>query len=301
MGGANLLRKISGNVLLIPGRTNIGIIVIDDRECLIIDSGIDDDSGRKIVNTLVKSGFKIRALVNTHSHADHIGGNAFIYKRLGINIYASRAERPFIENPILEPLYLYSAYPPRELRSKLYCAKPSPTKDIDELLTEVHLEVVELPGHSLGMIGLGVDRVLFIADTLFPKEVLNKYVIPYHLNVSEAVKSIEKVRELSTRYEVFIPSHGGILNRVELLKLIDENLSSIMSVRNEIMNLLEMEALPLNDLLNKLMAKFNIKIFTLGQYMLLRSAISSYLTWLEEDNMIRIFLVNGVPYVKRHT
>lgn len=63
-----MLRKISGNVLLIPGRTNIGIIVIDDRECLIIDSGIDDDSGRKIVNTLVKSGFKIRALVLSLIH-----------------------------------------------------------------------------------------------------------------------------------------------------------------------------------------------------------------------------------------
>jgi len=293
------LKRITDNVLLIPGRTNIGVIIVDERECIVVDSGIDDDSGRKIINTLVKSGFKIRALVNTHSHADHIGGNAFMHKRLGINIYAPHAERPFIENPILEPLYLYGAYPPRELRSKLYCAKPSPTKDIDELLNEVSFEVIELPGHSLGMVSLGMGKVLIIADTLFPKEVLSKYIVPYHLNVSEAVKSIERIKELSTEYEVFIPSHGNVLNRVELLKLIDENLGMIRLIRNEIVNLLEGCTLTLNELLNRLIVRLNIKVLSLGQYMLLRSAINSYLTWLEEDNVVRIDLVNGVPHVRR--
>ena len=295
------LKRITDNVLLIPGRTNIGVIVIDEHECVVVDSGIDDDSARKVINTLARSGFKIRALVNTHSHADHIGGNAFMHKRLGINIYAPHTERPFIENPILEPLYLYGAYPPRELRSKLYCAKPSPTKDIDELLNEVSFEVIELPGHSLGMVGLGMGKVLFIADTLFPKEVLSKYIVPYHLSVSDAVKSIERIKELSTEYEVFIPSHGNILNRVELLKLIDENLNSIRLVRSEIMKLLERSSLSLDELLNRLIVKLNIKVLSLGQYMLLRSAINSYLTWLEEDNVVRIDLVNGIPHIRRYT
>ena len=62
-----MLNKISENVFYIAGRTNIGVITLSKNECIIIDSGIDEDHGRKILKVLSSNNLKIKALINTHA------------------------------------------------------------------------------------------------------------------------------------------------------------------------------------------------------------------------------------------
>jgi glyoxylase-like metal-dependent hydrolase (beta-lactamase superfamily II) len=82
-------------------------------------------------------------------------------------------ERPLIELPLVEVVYLYGAYPPEVLRTHLVEAEGVPVDDISELVREYpFLRVVELPGHSVGMVGLGIGRVLLSADAFFPEEIL---------------------------------------------------------------------------------------------------------------------------------
>lgn len=127
-----MLNKLSENVFYIAGRTNIGVITSSKNECIIIDSGINENYGRRILKILSSNNLKIKALINTHAHADHIGGNKIIYERTNVKIYSSFGEKPFIENPLLEPLYLYGAFPPKMLRNKLFMAEPTPIYDILE-------------------------------------------------------------------------------------------------------------------------------------------------------------------------
>ena len=56
----------------------IGIYRINETEVAAIDSGSDKDAAKKVLRVLNENGWKLKAIYNTHSHADHIGGNKYL-------------------------------------------------------------------------------------------------------------------------------------------------------------------------------------------------------------------------------
>ena len=74
------ISKITSKVWYIPNVVNIGVVRDDDDSVILIDTGIDRSIGKKIINLLSEEKFKIKAILNTHSHDDHCGGNNYIKK-----------------------------------------------------------------------------------------------------------------------------------------------------------------------------------------------------------------------------
>ena len=116
------LKKVGDKTYYIENPTNIGIYKIDDKNVYLIDAGNDKDAGKKILKILEEQGFAVKGIINTHSNADHIGGNKVIQNRTGCEILSSNIERAFTENPILEPSFLYGGYPSSDLRNKFLMA-----------------------------------------------------------------------------------------------------------------------------------------------------------------------------------
>ena len=98
-----------GNSYYIESPAKIGLVRINESEVCLIDSGSDKDAGRKIRQILDANGWKLRAILNTHSNADHIGGNTLLQNRLNCAVYSTPMENAVIEAPILEPSFLYAA------------------------------------------------------------------------------------------------------------------------------------------------------------------------------------------------
>lgn len=287
------LTKISDSVFLMPGRTNIGVIKIGNT-CILIDSGMDKDEGKKILKELGQNNLLIKAIINTHSHADHCGANNFIKQKTNCKVFAPKIEAAFIEAPILEPTAFFSgAAPIKELKNKFICAEES---KVDEELSpgkkcvcEMNLEIVPLKGHSINQLGVIVDNILFCGDSLFSKEVLDKHKIPFFTDITETKKTLDYISK--STFSVIIPSHAPQSNDIKLLA--QQNLDSINKCEVDIIELLKV---PKNtdDLITAFCIKEDIAISSIQQYFLLRTTILAYITRLQEMNLIN-------PIIKDNT
>ncbi|MGC8606957.1 MAG: MBL fold metallo-hydrolase [Vulcanisaeta sp.] len=295
---AQRLQRLSDNVYVVPGRTNAGVLVIDNNECVIVDTGIDEDSGRRILNAIKPLNLMVRAIINTHHHADHIGGNALIMKRSGAAVYATPEDKTFIERPVLEPLYLFGSFPPKLLRTKLLEAEGVPVRDLDDLRREVGFEVMPLPGHTMGMVGISYGNVLFTADSFFPVDVIRKYGAPYHLNAGLALESLRKLSEGVSRYGYVVPAHGNILKPPDSINVINENMNAINRLRDFVLNNIN-DSIVLEELVMKILSSLGISIDSPHNYLLNRSALLSYITWLSDDGLLTINAVGNKLLISR--
>ena len=76
----------------------------------LIDSGNDKEAGRKIKKILKQKNWHLKAILNTHCNADHIGGNQFLQKRFQCPIYCTPMENIIISKTILEPSFFYGGF-----------------------------------------------------------------------------------------------------------------------------------------------------------------------------------------------
>ena len=97
------LVQVSQQSYYIQSPAKIGLVKLNDKEVCLIDSGNDKDAGRKVRQILDANGWCLRSIYNTHSNADHIGGNQYLQKQTGCKIYAPGIESDFIRHPVFSP------------------------------------------------------------------------------------------------------------------------------------------------------------------------------------------------------
>ena len=61
----------------------VGIYQQTETDVYIIDSGNDDEDAREIEKILKQKGWKLKGILNTHAHVDHMGGNSYIQRVYG--------------------------------------------------------------------------------------------------------------------------------------------------------------------------------------------------------------------------
>jgi len=130
----------------------------ESQEGLFIDPA--DDAKRLLAEASSHGLNKIRYIVNTHSHVDHIMGNAEMAKKTGAKIIIHEEDAKALVRT-----------PPDLL--EMFGATPSPPADIvvkegDVIqVGNVKLTVIHTPGHSAGGMSLYLDGRVFTGDTLF--------------------------------------------------------------------------------------------------------------------------------------
>ncbi|HHU33045.1 MAG: MBL fold metallo-hydrolase [Zhaonellaceae bacterium] len=128
-------------------------------EGAVVDPG---DEADYILTIIEEENLKIKYIINTHGHSDHIGANKEVKKSTGAQILIHGADEKFL----LEPKQNLSNY----------SQEPIIGPAADQLLSEgylikignsINLNVIHTPGHTPGSICLLGENFILTGDTLF--------------------------------------------------------------------------------------------------------------------------------------
>ena len=282
------LIQVAPRTYYIQSPAKIGVVEVSDGHVVLIDSGNDKEAGRKVRQHLDRQGWTLDAIYNTHSNADHIGGNAYLAKQTGCALYAPGIEAAFTQHPILEPALLYGGYPMKALRHKFLLAQESDA----QLLTPEHLpagfELIPLPGHFFDMVGLRTpDDVVFLADCLSSQATLDKYQISYVYDVAAYLDTLERIKEMHAA--LFVPAHADATE--DIAPLAQYNIDKVNEIAGHI---LDFCAAPhtFEEVLQHLFTSYDLAM-TFEQYALVGSTVRNYLSWLlDSENLSANFSDN---------
>lgn len=275
------LIQISEHDYYIQSPAKIGLVKLNDTEVCLIDSGNDKDAGRKVRKILDENGWTLKAIYNTHSNADHIGGNKYLQGQTGCKIYASGIECDFTRHPVLEPSLLYGGYPCKELRHKFLLAQESDAEYLTKETLPEGFELIPLPGHFFDMAGFRTpDDTVYLADCLSSRETLEKYQIGFIYDVAAYLNTLEKVKTLKAR--IFVPAHAEAAE--DITELAQYNIDKVNETADKILGLCK-EPLGFEAILQRLFTEYSLSM-NFEQYVLVGSTVRSYLAWLKDTGRV---------------
>lgn len=269
------LIPVAPHTYYIQSPAKIGVVETSDGHVVLIDSGNDKEAGRKVRQHLDRQGWTLDAIYNTHSNADHIGGNAYLAKQTGCALYAPGIEAAFTQHPILEPALLYGGYPMKALRHKFLLAQESNAQPLTPEHLPAGFELIPLPGHFFDMVGLRTpDDVVFLADCLSSQATLDKYQISYVYDVAAYLDTLERVKEMHAA--LFVPAHADATE--DIAPLAQYNIDKVNEIAGHI---LDFCAAPhtFEEVLQHLFTSYDLAM-TFEQYALVGSTVRNYLSWL---------------------
>ena len=275
------LIQVSERSYYIQSPAKIGLFRLNERDVCLIDSGNDKDAGRKVRQLLDANGWRLTAVYNSHSNADHIGGNQYLQRQTGCKIYAPGIESAFTRYPVLEPAFLYGGFPFGELRHKFLMAQPSDAQELTQDVLPDGFQIIPLPGHFFDMVGFRTpDDVVFLADCLSSRETLDKYQIGFIYDVAAYLSTLEAVKTMQAR--VFVPAHAAVTE--EIAELAQCNIDKVLEIGERIVDYC---AVPRSFelILQKLFSDYGLTM-NYEQYVLVGSTVRSYLSWLKDSGRL---------------
>lgn len=283
------LIQLSGGTYYIQSPTNIGLVKLNEKDVCIIDSGNDKDAGRKIRQVIESNGWNLAAIYNTHANADHIGGNKYLQGQTECKVYAPGIDCAITNYPILEPSFLYGGYPCKDLRRKFLLAQESRAEELTQDVLPNGFEIIKLPGHFFDMVGFRTpDNVVFLADCLSSKEILDKYRIGFIYDVAAYIKTLEMVKSLEAK--MFVPSHVTAMQ--DISELAQFNIDKVNEIAEKIIGLCN-EPICFEIILQKLFTDYNL-LMNSEQYVLVGSTVRSYLAWLKDKDKLNVIFENNM-------
>ena len=272
------LHQITDTAYYIQSPAKIGLVKLEGNDVCLIDSGNDKEAGRKVRQILDANGWRLRAIYNTHSNADHIGGNKYLQMQTGCDIFAPGIERDFTVHPVLEPSFLYGGFPPQSLRHKFLMAQESEADELTPESMPENLSMLPLPGHFFDMVGFkSADGAVFLADCLSSQETLDKYQITFVYDVAAYLNTLEMVRTLDGK--IFVPAHAAATE--EIAPLAQRNIDKVHEIAEKILQIC-ISPIPFETILQRLFGSFALTM-NIEQYVLVGSTVRSYLSWLNDS------------------
>ncbi|NCC95689.1 MAG: MBL fold metallo-hydrolase [Synergistales bacterium] len=273
------LRRLAGDSYVIPGVVSLGLWG-PVGSTILFDAGGDESSGRALRRLLDNSGRTLRWIACTHFHADHVGGCSYLKKATGCSVAIPDMERPFLEETLYEPAFLWGASPFSALRNKFLMA-PSCSVDLglprSGLWEETGLKLVHLGGHSPGMVGyVTPDQVAYVGDALFGQDMIERHGLLFVADVADWLVTLDYLEDLEARW--FVPCHSATVE--DPSELIQVTRRHLLDISDRVKTLCRTPSTR-DDILGGLMEWLGKRMDPV-RYVLNLGALSAHLTYLVE-------------------
>ncbi|MEX2263329.1 MAG: MBL fold metallo-hydrolase [Bryobacteraceae bacterium] len=171
----------------------------ESREAIVIDPG---DNIPEILEALSRHGLRVKAIVITHAHIDHIGGAAKLKEATGAPVYMNENDMPLYDRLDMQASWLGVGTPPQT--------------EIDVNAKEGHklslgaaeFHVLDTPGHTQGSLSVWIpsENKLVAGDTLF-RDSIGRTDLPGG-DSKQILRSIRDKLMPLPGDAVVIPGHG---------------------------------------------------------------------------------------------
>jgi len=128
------------------------------KEAVVIDPGGDANT---ILLSLADSKLKVKYIINTHGHFDHVSANGKMKDATGADILIHP-----LDAPMLEKLSSNAAFFGVSVENSPPCDQTLEEGDTVSF-GDITLKVIHTPGHTPGGISLYTNGIVFVGDTLF--------------------------------------------------------------------------------------------------------------------------------------
>jgi len=169
------------------------------REAIVIDPG---DNIEDILAILEKHALRVKAIVITHAHIDHIGGAAKLKAATSAPVLMNRDDQELYDHLDVQASWLGMEPPSRT-------SIDDAARDGDAFtLGETEFRVLHTPGHTQGSISLWIpaENKLIAGDTLF-RDSIGRTDLPGG-NPRQILRSIEDKLLALPEETVVVPGHG---------------------------------------------------------------------------------------------
>lgn len=190
----------------------ISYLITGDESALLFDTGIGVGDISQVVAQLTELPV---AVLNSHTHYDHVGGNHFFGEIYGVDSEYSMAHAQGRSNAEIAEFvgegWVWKPLPPETTVSN-YSSKPftisNYVKDGELIdLGNRPLEVITVPGHTPNSLVLldRVNRLMFMGDTFYPSTL---YAHRGDANFSDYLSSAEKLSQYQSIVDYILPAHN---------------------------------------------------------------------------------------------
>lgn len=147
-----------------PFQENTFVLYDETKECVIVDPGCsDEEENSRLTGFIAGHKLKVKLLLNTHCHIDHVLGNRFVKETYKVNLLIHSAEEPVLKSAeVYAPGYGFHLYTHQP---------PDGFLEDGDIITfgNQTFEVLHVPGHSPGHVAFYSEknRTLIGGDVLF--------------------------------------------------------------------------------------------------------------------------------------